>query len=73
MRSTTTTTPNGLRLLESVKFDRHLCAVLIANRDDWEEILDSIPRDLRKNVAAATVGIRSALGLPTDYDVCQGS
>jgi hypothetical protein len=47
MRSTTTTAPNGLRLLESVKFDRHLCAMLIANRDDWEEILGSIPPNLR--------------------------
>jgi hypothetical protein len=64
---------NGLKLLGAVRFDRHLCAVLIVNRDDWREILDSMPLNQRKNVGSAVVDIRSALGLKTDYDVRQGS
>jgi hypothetical protein len=34
MKSVTITAPavNGLKLLEAVKFDRHLCAILIATR-----------------------------------------
>jgi hypothetical protein len=78
MKSVTITAPavNGLKLLEAVKFDRHLCAILIANRDDCREILDSIPTpDLRKNVAGAVLAIREALGLEADYalDICQES
>ena len=60
MSVTNTPAVNGLKLLEAVKFDRHLCAVLIANRDDWQEILGSMPVNQRKSVAAAAVAIRSA-------------
>ena len=74
MRSAITTTPavDSLKLLEAVKFDRHLCGTLIATRDDWQEILDSMPVNQRRNVAAVVVAIRSSLGMEADYDVCQG-
>ena len=60
---------------EAVKFDGHLCAVLIATREDWQELLDSIPQShLRRNVAAVVWGIREALGLEADHaiEICQG-
>jgi len=75
MSATITTAANGLRLLEAVKFDCNLCAALIATRDDWQELLDSLPsRNLRKNVAVGVWGIREALGLEAAYalDICQG-
>jgi hypothetical protein len=68
MSATITTAPNGLRLLEAVKFDCNLCAALIATRDDWQELLDSLPSpNLRKNVAVGVGGIREALGLEAAY------
>jgi hypothetical protein len=69
------TAVNGLRLLEAVNFDRHLFATLVAQRDDWEQILDSIPAgQMRRNAAGAIFEIRRALGLEVDYalDICQG-
>ena len=70
----TTTAANGLRLLEAVNYDRYLCGALIATRDDWQEMLDSIPTpDLRRNVAGVVWGIREALGLEATHalDICQ--
>lgn len=72
----TTTTVNGLRLLEACGYDRRLCAVLIATRDDWQEVLDSIPTpELRRPVAATVFEIRASFGLPADHalDVVQGT
>ena len=45
----------------------------MATRDDWQELLDSLPsRNLRKNVAVGVWGIREALGLEAAYalDIC---
>jgi hypothetical protein len=70
----TTTAANGSRLLEAVKFDNNLCASIIATRDNWEELLDSIPSpNLRKNVAVVVWGIRRGLGLQADHalEICQ--
>jgi hypothetical protein len=73
--STTTTAVNGSRLLQACNFDRIICASIIATRDDWQELLDSITSPgLRKNVAAAVYEIRQALGLEADHalDIWQG-
>ena len=70
MSATTTTMPtaNGSKLLAAVNYDRHICASIIATRDDWEELLDSITApDLRRNVAHVVWGIRDALGLEADH------
>jgi hypothetical protein len=72
---TTTATANGSRLLEAVNYNRYLFASIIAQRDDWEELLDSIPApDLRRNAAGAVLAIREALALPAQhaFDLCQG-
>jgi hypothetical protein len=60
----TTTSPNGSKLLAATNYDRHICAAIIAARDDWEELLDSIvmPQQ-RRNVAYVVLQIRQALGL----------
>ena len=70
----TTTAANGLKLLEAVNFDRYLFASIVSTRDDWQEMLDSIPTsDLRRNMAGAVLGIREALGLEADFarEICQ--
>ena len=68
MSATSTATPNGLKLLEAVGFNRHIAASLIATRKDWKELLDSIPAGpSRKNVAAVVYEIRTALGLEADH------
>lgn len=76
MTTTVTTRPaNGLRLLEAVNYDRFVFASIVSLRDDWEQVLDSIPMSQpRRVVAAAIYGIREALGLQADYalDICQG-
>jgi hypothetical protein len=43
MSATITTPANGSKLLEAVNFNRHLFASIIAQRDDWEELLGDIP------------------------------
>ena len=71
----TATAVNGLKLVEALNYDHQLCAVLIATRDDWAEILDSIQAvNPRKNLAAAVLKIREALGLEAAHamDICQG-
>jgi len=70
----TTTAPNGLALLKACDYNRHICAALIATRDDWQELLDSIPEQPRKNVAAVVWQIREAFGLDADYarEITQG-
>jgi hypothetical protein len=73
--TTITPTANGSKLLEAVNYNRHLFASIIAQRDDWEELLDSIPgRDQRRNVAGAVLAIREALGLEAAHalEICQG-
>lgn len=75
MSATITMTANGLRLLEAVNFDRYIAASIISTRDDWQEILDSIPAaDLRRNLAGAVWAIRTALALAADYAraICEG-
>ena len=75
MSATIATPVNGLRLLQAVNHNRHLFAVLVAQRDDWEEILDSVPAgQLRRNAAGAIFEIRRALGLEAEHalDICQG-
>jgi hypothetical protein len=76
MSATTITTPaNGLKLLEALNYDRHLCGLAMGTRDDWQELLDSIPApQQRRNVAAVVYEIRQALGLEAAYalDICQG-
>ena len=72
---TTTTAVNGLKVLEAVGYDHQLFAVLIAHRNDWPEILDTIPSpNLRKNAAASVAKIRKALALEFGHamDICQG-
>jgi hypothetical protein len=71
-----TTAPNGLKLLEATGYNRHICGALIATRNDWQELLASIPPGQpRRNVAAVVWGIREALGLKADYarEITQGS
>ena len=73
--TTRETAVSGLKLVESCNFNRHIAGSIIATRDDWAELLDSIPApDIRKHVAAAVWGIREALGLEADHalDICQG-
>jgi hypothetical protein len=75
MSATISSTVNGLRLLEAVSFNRHLFAALVAQRDDWQEVLDSVPAGpMRRNAAGAIFEIRQALGLEAAYalDICQG-
>jgi hypothetical protein len=75
MSATITTPVSGLGLLEAVGFNRHVAAAIIATRDDWKEILDSIPvAHQRRNVAHVVWGIREALGLEADHaiEICQG-
>jgi hypothetical protein len=71
----TPTAVNGLLLLEAVRFEFRLFASIVAQRKDWEQILDSIPAgQLRRNAAGAIFEIRRALGLEAAYalDICQG-
>ena len=69
MSAITTTTPvSGLKLLEACNFNRHICASIIATRDDWPELLNSIPSGpSRKNVAVVVAEIREALGQDSGY------
>jgi hypothetical protein len=74
--SATMTALSGLRLLESVGFDRLHFAMLVAQRSDWEQILDSIPAgQMRRNAAGAIFEIRRALNLPAAHalEICQGT
>jgi hypothetical protein len=65
--ASTIPTVNGLRLLEACNFNRHICASIIAQQDNWKELLDSISSpDLLKNVAVVVWEIREALGLEAD-------
>ncbi len=74
--SATTSSTAGLKLLEAVKFDYRLTAVIIISRPDseQEELLDSIPMsNQRRNVAAIVAAIRSSLGMDASYALeCQG-
>ena len=66
---------SGSKLLEACGYNRHICGALTAQRDDWEQILDSIPAGpSRKNVAAVVYEIRTALNLEADHalDIYQG-
>jgi hypothetical protein len=65
---------SGSKLLEACNYDRRLLAVLIAQRDDWPDILDSIPAgQMRRNAAGAVYEIRTALGLEASFalGICQ--
>lgn len=74
MSATITSEANGLKLLEAVDFNRYICASLIATRKDWQELLDSIPGQSRRNVAAIVWQIREALGQEAEYarEITQG-
>ena len=64
MRSATITKPvvNGAKLFEACNYDRRLAASIIATRDDWQELLDSILPRQRADVAHVVLQIREALG-----------
>jgi len=64
MKTSATTVPeiNGAELLKICNYDHLLVAILIIGQDNWEEILDSIPPNLRANVASYVERIRKALG-----------
>jgi hypothetical protein len=62
--NTSTTEVSGLQILKACRYDFELCGAIIALRDDWEELLQSIEApQLRRNVAAIVGQIRPALGL----------
>jgi len=66
--SATTAAVNGLALLKVLNYDDRLAAAVIAIRDDWQALLDSIPSpNLRRNVAALTWQVRESLGLEAEY------
>jgi hypothetical protein len=66
--TTTAVNVNGLKLMEAAGFDHRLAGSIIATRDNWQEILDSIPvSHQRRNVAAVVGAIRLSLGLDANY------
>ena len=68
MSATTIPAVNGSRLLEAVNFDRYICAAIITQQANWEELLDSIQSpNLRRDVAAVVFEIRQSLGLPGEF------
>ena len=62
--ATTVSAVNGAELLKICNYDHLLVAILIVGQDNPEEILDSIPPNLRANVAGYVERIRAALGRP---------
>ena len=74
MNATISATVNGSKLLEACNYDRRLCAAIIATRDDWQELLDSIIQPQQSRNVAVVAAIREALGLEADHaiEICQG-
>ena len=53
--------------MQAVNFDHRLAASIIATRDDWQEILATIPvSDQRANVGHVCREIRLSLGMSVD-------
>jgi hypothetical protein len=61
--ATTEPAVNGAELLRICHYDHLQVAIIIATQDDrWRELLDSIPPNLRTNIASYVERIRAALG-----------